>query len=221
MSLFAIPSHCEAAVVFDTAIMLVFSPIVIPFYYSTVESDAEDFFDKYCGDCSLRGTNCRISGAYSGGNCKLNNHVNRESVTRSVQMPVPRHVLFFGIYEEPVRFGYETTDGIKALRLSNIYPNGQWCRGDVRFMNRDPSAIYNGYFGSIHNHDLTSARPYKQYLKDLESGVRQIEEDEEIIDIGRWGSARALIENPTRIEWAGVQDEGYLRIKGYDYAKIS
>lgn len=220
---YPIPSHCELAVVLERAIMLVFAPITLPFKYKTTVQDADDFWVQYCADCTLRGSICRVSGALSNGSCKLGHKANSRVVTNTVQMPVPRHVLFFGMYEDSLRFAYERADGVlTAMLLSNIYSDGTWCSGGVSYNHRDPTSIYSGYFNSIHNHDL-SPSDYPQFIEGLVNGTRSMDYDNSTFDPeDRWGDTKNIVANPSKIEWATTATTDFLRIgRGNYYAKVS
>lgn len=221
MSVYNIPSHCELAVVLEQVVMLVFAPITLPFKYKTVVQDADDFWVNYCADCSLRATVCRVSGALSNGSCRLNHQPNSKNITATVQMPVPRHVLFFG-GSDYLRFAYERPDGVLyAMRMSNIYGDGTWCSGGVDYNYRDPESIYSGYFNSIHNCDL-SPSDYQEFIQGLVNGTRHMDYDSYTFEPEeRYGAVQTVISNPSKIEWSSDQEQGFLRIRGARYAKIS
>lgn len=217
---FSIPSNCETGVVFEMAIMFIFEPLVVPFYYVTYVSDADDFFTKHCLDCSLRAKSCRTAGALNT-NCPLGNYVSHGSVIKSLQMPIPKHVLVMPRGGDTPMFGYETNDSIRPLRLGNIGSGGGWCSGDVNYNEKDPSAIYNGYMQSIHNSDLTnqSSHTYEAYLQ-------QVAEDFSTIHTGypikynTWGEICNVINKPTSILWQAMEEEGYYKQGRNLYVKI-
>lgn len=217
---YEIPSHCETAVIFKETIMFVFEPIVVPFYYSCIKSDAEDFFLKYCLDCSLRDKTCRRAGAINNG-CRLSRKVKSEDVVESLQMPIPRH--FMVLYSNGNRplFGYDTVDCIKPLRLGNIGRYGDWCNGDVAYNNKSPSSVYNGYMQSIHNRDLTNqdSTTYPQYLKAVAQDFTKIQADS-VIDPKYWGDMLNVVEKPRSIIWSSSPDTDYYQQGANYYVKI-
>jgi hypothetical protein len=217
-----IPSHCEIAVVLERAIMLVFEPITLPFRYRTWEQNADDFWVEHCADCALRSTVCRVSGALSNGNCLLSHRPDGKSIVKTVQMPVPRHTLFFAVLDESPKFAYERPDGsLCAMRMSNIYGDGSWCSGGVDYDYRDPTSIYSGYFNSIHNNDLSPSN-YESYIAGLVDGTRTMDYDSMTINPEeRWGAVQNIVTKPSVIEWFNNLEENAHRIRGTGYVKIS
>ena len=219
---YEIPQHCETAVIFEYVLMFVFEPIVVPFYYSAYKSDAEDFFVKYCLDCSLRGRSCHIAGAIANGSCKLRNCIQHEDTVESIPMPIPKHVLILWAGGDSPSFGYETASCIKALKLGNIGGSGGWCNGDVSFNSKDPSSVYNGYMQSIHNCDLTnqSSDTYPDYLKTVAEDFTKIQSGY-TIDPENFGDILNVIHKPTSILWSGATTEtGYYKQGRNQYVKI-
>lgn len=220
---YPIPSHCEVAIVLEQGIMLVFAPIITPFRYKININNADDFWAEHCSTCALRTYVCKKTGALSAGYCALGNKIKKSTQVKTVQMPVPRHILFFTLYEESLKFAYEKSDGVLApMKLSNIWSDGRWCDGDVDFNRINPTSIYTGYFSSIHNQDLTHTKPYGKYIEDLAAGRIDIEDEDFTFNPEkRWGSVRCVVENPRNIEWSSREEPEFLKIRGYDYAKIS
>lgn len=219
---YPIPSHCEVGIILERVVMLVFAPIVLPFKYKTTVQDADDFWIEHCMDCALRSTICKVSGALSNGTCRLNHRPNSKEIVNTVQMPVPRHVLFFGSYEDSLRFAYERPDGaLYAMRMSNIYGDGTWCSGGVDYDSKDPTSIYSGYFNSIHNNDL-SPRDYPEFIEGLVNGTRSMDYDSTRFDPeDRWGSTKNIVHRPSKVEWRTSAEEGYFNIGYRTYVKIS
>ncbi len=219
---YSIPSHCELGVVLERAIMLVFEPITLPFKYKTEVQDADDFWVEHCIDCALRQTICTKTGALSNGSCKLGHRPNSRDIVITVQMPVPRHILFFGMDDESLKFAYERPDGVlHAMRLSNIYGDGTWCSGGVSYNSKDPTSIYSGYFNSIHNHDL-SPSDYQQFIEGLVNGTRTMDYDGCVFEPeNRWGATKHVVAKPSKIEWSSTEQQEFFNIGYRTYAKIS
>lgn len=217
---YQIPSHCEFGIILDQAVMLVFSPIVLPFKYKVTVEDADDFWVEYCANCSLRGYLCRVSGALSYGTCKLGYEANSRTVVHTVQMPVPRHVLFMD--NDNLKFAYEHADGqLYAMRMSNIYSDGTWCAGRVNFNNKNPTSIYNGYFNSIHNQDL-SPSDYAEFITGLVNGTRTMDYDSQIFKPElMWGTTKHIVQNPLTIEWSNYEQQDFFAVGYRTYVKIS
>lgn len=217
---FEIPSHCATAVIFERAIMFIFEPIIVPFYYSCRKSDAEDFFVKHCLDCSLRAKACLKAGAINN-TCLLNKRVQSENIVASIQMPIPRHIMMLYSEGYDPKFGYETADGIQPLRLGNISSGGRWCNGDVDYNDKSPSDVYNGYMQSIHNADLTDqdSTTYPYYLQEVAQDFTTKICKGCAINPEDWGAILDVVQNPTSILWSSSQSTDYYE-QGYNYVKI-
>lgn len=223
ISKYPIPSHCELGIILEEAVMLVFSPIVLPFKYKATVQDADDFWVDHCADCSLRGHLCRVSGALSYGRCILGHCVNNYTVVHTVQMPVPRHIIFLGMYSERIKFAYERVDGqLYAMRMSNIFSDGTWCTGGIVFNDKNPTSIYNGYFNSVHNHDLSPSQDYPAFIAGLVNGTKTMDYDSDRFEPEqRWGTTKYIVQNPSTIEWSNNEQEGFFTIGYRTNVKIS
>ena len=219
---YPIPSHCELGIILERAVMLVFAPITLPFKYKATVQDADDFWVNHCADCSLRGYLCRVSGALSNGSCRLGHRANSRIVVHTVQMPVPRHILFFGMYDESLKFAYERSDGkLVAMRMSNIYSDGTWCSGGVDYNHKNPTDIYSSYFNSVHNSDL-SPSDYTQFIQGLVDGTRSMDYDSYTYEPEeRWGSIKHMCQKPSRIEWSDNTEQDFVEIGYRTHVKIS
>ena len=225
MQHYPIVSHCETAVIFEQAIMLVLQPVVVPFYYSVYVSDSDDFFIKYCVDCSVRTNSCMRAGSINT-RCKLGHRVRTDSQIACIQMPIPRHVLLFAINGEAPRFAYEDGEYLSPLRLGNIGENGWWCHGEVNYNIRSPTSMYEAYMKSIHNSDLTGKggnnTEYEDYLKKVSKDFTKIVDGDSIQPTRYWGDIRNVIDTPTTIQWSKspLPDDNFYSMKGYGYVKI-
>lgn len=224
MAEYLIPSHCETAIIFERAIMLVLQPITIPFYYTVEISDADDFFINHCVDCSLRNNGCKKVGAINT-QCRLGNYSQTTSETRCIQMALPQHMMVFAEYQnETPKFAYEVGSHLRPLRLGNIGSGGSWCNGNVNYNAIDPLNIYNAYTRSLHNKDLTGKDDddkYESYLQEVSSDFSKIVGGYEL-DVTDYGDVQNVVYTPTSVIWDShaSTDENYYAIKGKGYAKV-
>lgn len=223
MAEYLIPSHCEAAIIFEQAIMLVLQPITVPFYYTVQVSNSDDFFIENCVDCTLRGSSCYRAGALNT-RCMLDHSTRLYEDIRCIQMPLPQHMLIFAEnLDSPPIFAYDSDGILLPLRISNIGSGGSWCNGDVSFNKLNPSSIYNAYMQSLHNKDLTGrdAKNYESYLQTISKDSSKIFEGYPL-DITSYGSIQNVIHTPTTITWGSSvsKDGSYYNIEGIGYVKI-
>ena len=204
MTIYRFPSHCSHAVVFRHAMMLVFEPIQLPFYFQTRTSDADDFFVDRCLSCGLRVTHCNnlIGG------CVFNYKPKFTDDIKSVEISYPTHMIFMQMdFTSDIKIGFEYQDVIKPILLGNIYSGGVWCSGDIKFNNKDPVSIYTGFFNGLHNTDLTefdrfNTIEYENYLNNVASDfLKYIEIPKLNIDPKSFGDIRHVQERPKSIAY--------------------
>jgi hypothetical protein len=218
---YPIPGHCESGIIFEEEIMLIFSPITLPFPFVDIESNADDFFTDNCLDCSLRSTACKSVGP--GGSCILGHEVKCKRINQTIQMSFSSHILTFGPNVAP-RFLLPTDNDnyLAAMKLGNIYNNGEWCSGNVNYERKNPTSIYTGYMNSFHNNDLTDygGEGYAKYVKQVSLDFTKIRKGRDPISLNEWGKIRQIVHNPKTVHWQSDITDNYFYMRNSTYGLL-